>query len=104
MAEPIPAPPAGELRAGAANLLYKAFSQLVEKGCRFALVMVAARVLGEAPFGAFQLAVTVTTLLALGTDLGLGVWTTRALARTPGRAATILGTVLRVRALAAAPY
>jgi len=102
MPQPTPARPAAELRA--ANLLYKAVSLPLEKVCRFVLVAVAARMLGEAPFGTFQFAATATTLLALCTEMGLGVWSTRALARAPERAAIIVGTSLRVRALAAGPY
>ena len=48
------------------------------------LVVVSAPVLGQTVFGRFQFATTVTTMLALGTDLGLGLWTTRELARSLG--------------------
>ena len=83
----------------------KAFSVPLEKICRFAMLAVAARALKEAAFGRFQFADTVTALLVLGTDLGLGIWTTRALARgQPDRAAEIVGTGLWVRGLAALPY
>ncbi len=93
-----------ELRHVLSNVLFKAVSLPLEKVCRFLLVIVTARVLGQVSFGRFQFAATLTILLALGTDLGLGLWTTRALARDRTRAAAIVGTGLRVRTLAAIPY
>src|SRR5262249_49839959 len=83
---------------------FKGLSGSLEKVCRLALVIAAAPVLGQTTFGHFQLATTVTTMLALGTDLGLGIWTTRELARDRERAATIVGTTLKARALASLPY
>jgi O-antigen/teichoic acid export membrane protein len=93
-----------EGRAALSNLLFKAFSLPFEKGCRVLLVLLSAPVLGKAAFGRFQFAATVTTLLAVGTDLGLGIWTTRALARSRARAPTIVATGLGLRTLAALPY
>jgi PST family polysaccharide transporter len=93
-----------ELKAAFSNLLLKAVSLPLEKVCRLVLVIVAAPLLGDAGFGRFQFAATVTTLLALGTDLGLGLWTTRALARDRSNAATVVRTGLRVRGLASLPY
>jgi O-antigen/teichoic acid export membrane protein len=93
-----------EARKTLTNLLFKAVSLPLEKICRLVLVVVSAPLLGEAAFGRFQFVATVTTLLALGTDLGLAIWTTRALARSRAQAATVVGTGLRVRALAALPY
>jgi O-antigen/teichoic acid export membrane protein len=97
-------PERSEVRATLANMLLKAFSLPLEKVCRLVLVIVAAPLLGQAGFGRFQFAATVTTLLALGTDLGLGLWTTRALARRRLPAGTVVRTGLAVRALAALPY
>jgi O-antigen/teichoic acid export membrane protein len=96
----------GEVRAAFGNMLWKAVSLPLEKICRLLLVVVSAPLLGEAAFGRFQFAATVTTVLALGTDLGLGIWTTRALARSRAEAAvaTIVRTGLRVKTLAALPY
>jgi polysaccharide transporter, PST family len=93
-----------ELRNVLSNVLWKAVSMPLEKACRLLLVVGAARVLGQEVFGRFQFAATLTILLALGTDLGLGLWTTRALARSRTRAEAIVATGLRVRTLAAAPY
>jgi O-antigen/teichoic acid export membrane protein len=93
-------------RAALRNMLAKAASVPVEKLCRLGLFAVAARALQEAAFGRFQFADAATALLLLATDLGLGIWTTRALAR--GRAsmsaASIVGTGLGIRTLAAVPY
>jgi O-antigen/teichoic acid export membrane protein len=100
----------------------KAASVPVEKLCRLGLFAVAARTLKEAAFGRFQFADVVTALLLLACDLGLGIWTTRALARSgAARAASsaadagsdaaagvaaqaIVATGLWVRCLAAIPY
>jgi O-antigen/teichoic acid export membrane protein len=92
-------------RTALGNMAAKAFSVPFEKIFRFAMLAVAARALKEEAFGRFQFADTVAALLVLGTDLGLGIWTTRALARgEPGRAPAIVGTGLWVRGLAAVPY
>ena len=86
------------------NMIAKSLSVPVEKACRLLLIAVAAPILGEAGFGRFQYADTVTAFLVLATELGLGMWTTRALARAPERAHEIVGTGLRVKCLAALPY
>jgi O-antigen/teichoic acid export membrane protein len=86
-----------------ANLVFKAVSLPVERAARLLLVMIAAPALGESGFGVFQFAATVSSLVALGSDIGLSVWTTRALARDRTRAAAIVGTGLRLRAAATLP-
>jgi O-antigen/teichoic acid export membrane protein len=96
-----------ELRTALSNFSLKALSLGLERGCRLLVTIAAAPVLGQAAFGRFAFASTVTVLLALGTDLGLGLWTTRALARDPsdaGRGAGIVRTGLTLRSLAAVPY
>jgi O-antigen/teichoic acid export membrane protein len=97
-----------EGRRAAGNLLRKAISLPIERLCGLLLVVLAGQRLGEVGFGRFQFAVTVTGLLALGTDVGLGIWSTRALARIPAAdragAATVVATGLAVRALAVGPY
>jgi O-antigen/teichoic acid export membrane protein len=95
---------ASEVRLALSNMAWKVFSFPLEKLCRFLLVAAAARALGTAPFGRFRFATTVTLLLALTMDLGMGMWTIRELARSRTRAATIARTVLRVRALSGLPY
>jgi O-antigen/teichoic acid export membrane protein len=93
-----------EGRTALGNVLVKALSVPVEKGCRLALMVVAAPILGAAAFGSYQFAFAATTMLALCTDLGMGVWTTRALARDRTRAPVIVATALRLRLLASVPY
>jgi PST family polysaccharide transporter len=106
----VPPPPAvaapfgAERRRALANILYKAVSVPVEKGARLALMLVAAPALGAAAFGSYQLATTATSLLMLGTEMGLGVWTLRTLARDRTEAPVVVGTALRMRALALVPY
>jgi O-antigen/teichoic acid export membrane protein len=95
---------ADERRTPLTNLAWKGLSLSLDKGMRLLVVALATRVLGVASFGRFQFAVTVTTMLALGTDLGLGIWTTRALARDRARAGALVGTTLGLRLLAAGPY
>jgi O-antigen/teichoic acid export membrane protein len=93
-----------ELRDALRNLSLKGFSLGLERACRLVVVVASARALGETAFGRFVFASTVTTLLALGTDLGLGVWTTRALARNRGDAEQVVRVGLVLRSLAALPY
>jgi O-antigen/teichoic acid export membrane protein len=93
-----------ERRTAVVNVLFKGASVPVEKGARVALMLVAAPVLGAAAFGCYQFAATLTTFLMLCTEMGLGVWTTRALARDRSRAAVLVGTALRMRGLAVVPY
>lgn len=86
------------------NGVFKSLSVPVEKACRIAVVVVAAPLLGDAGFGVYQFATTMAALFALGADLGLGLWTTRALARDPTRAADILAMGWRVRGLSGVLY
>lgn len=92
------------LRDALGSVSLKALSLGLERICRLVVVIASAPLLGQAAFGRFVFASTVTTLLALGTDLGLGVWTTRALARDPGGGAAVVRVGLALRGLAALPY
>jgi len=93
-----------EGRTALGNVIVKALSVPVEKACRLVLMVVAAPILGAAAFGSYQFAFAATAMLALCTDLGMGVWTTRALARDRTRAPLIVATALRLRLLASLPY
>jgi O-antigen/teichoic acid export membrane protein len=93
-----------ERRLAVTNAVIKAVSVPVEKACRLVLMLIAASALGVARFGSYQFAFAATTMLAVCTDLGMSVWTTRALARDRSRAPAILATALRLRLWAAAPY
>ena len=95
---------AAEERTALANVVIKALSVPLEKGCRIALMVVAAPILGTAAFGSYQFAFAATAMLALCTDLGTGVWTTRALARDRAVAPLVVGTVMRLRLAASLPY
>ena len=86
------------------NVFVKAASVPIEKACRFVLFAVAARALGEAGFGRFQFAETAMALSVFATELGLGIWTTRALARHPESARAIVGTGLWLRSGLLLPY
>jgi|SRR5579871_2274580 len=93
-----------EGRTALANAVVKALSVPVEKACRILLMIVAAPMLGAAAFGSYQFAFAATTMLALCTDLGMSVWTTRALARDRTRAPAIVATASRLRLGVAFPY
>ncbi|HEX3901371.1 MAG TPA: flippase [Polyangia bacterium] len=93
-----------EGRTALGNAAVKALSVPVEKACRLGLMVVAAPILGAAAFGSYQFAFAATTMMALCTDLGMSVWTTRALARDRSRAPVIVATALRLRLFATLPY
>jgi O-antigen/teichoic acid export membrane protein len=86
------------------NLTLKTGSLGIEKVCRLLVVIASARALGQAAFGRFVFASTVTALLAFGTDLGLGVWTTRELARKRLESDRVVGVGLVLRGFASVPY
>ena len=96
--------PAGGPGSILKNLALKAASLGLERGCRLVVTVVAAPVLGEAAFGRFVFATTVTAVLALAADLGLGIWTTRALARGGADRPSIVRLGLTLRGFAAVPY
>ena len=93
-----------ERRLAMANAIVKAVSVPIEKACRLLLMLVAAPALGVAGFGSYQFAFATTAMLAVCTDLGMNVWTTRALARDRTRAPVIVATAFRLRLLASVPY
>lgn len=93
-----------EGRTALGNAIIKALSVPVEKAGRLLLVIVAAPMLGAAAFGSYQFAFAATTMLALCTDLGMSIWTTRALARDRTRAPAIVATALRLRLAISLPY
>jgi O-antigen/teichoic acid export membrane protein len=96
--------PRRHLRDALRNLSLKGFSLGLERVCRLVVVVASARVLGQATFGRFIFASTVTALLAMGTDLGLGMWTTRALARNRTNGEEVVRVGLVLRGLASLPY
>jgi O-antigen/teichoic acid export membrane protein len=93
-----------EGRTALGNAIVKALSVPIEKACRVLLMVVAAPILGAEAFGSYQFAFAATTMLALCTDLGMSVWTTRALARDRTRAPAIVATASRLRLWVSFPY
>jgi O-antigen/teichoic acid export membrane protein len=87
-----------------ASFFYKSLAAPLEKGCRLLVVFLAAPLLGVGAFGLYQFASTVTALLTGTTELGLGMWTTRALARDGAATGPVLATGLRLRLASAVPY
>jgi len=86
-----------DLRRAFVNMAAKAGSIVIERVAQLVLMLGAAPILGVVSFGRFSFANSVTALLAFGTDLGLTLWTTRALAREPGQSAGVLGTAYHLR-------
>jgi O-antigen/teichoic acid export membrane protein len=93
-----------ERRLALANAVVKAASVPIEKVCRLLLMLAAAPALGVEGFGGYQFAFATTSMLAICTDLGMNVWTTRALARDRAAAPAVVATALRLRLIAAGPY
>ncbi len=83
-----------------ANMFAKGASFAVEKGAHLVMVVIAGRTLGATGFGRFSFASSLAVVLAFATDLGLTIWTTRALARNPEGSVPVLGTGLRLRLVA----
>jgi len=86
-----------------ANMFAKGTAFAVEKGAQLAMVVIAGRLLGAEVFGRFAFASSLAVVLAFATDLGLTIWTTRALARNPESSGPVLGTGLRLRLGASLP-
>jgi O-antigen/teichoic acid export membrane protein len=96
--------PGRDLRDALRSLPFKGLSLALERACGLGVVVVAAPRLGEAAFGRYAFASTVAALLAFGTDLGLGLWTTRTLARHWEERSQVVRVGLALRALASVPY
>jgi O-antigen/teichoic acid export membrane protein len=86
------------------KLSLKALSLGLERGCRLAVTLAAAPVLGEAAFGELVFASTLTAILALAAELGLGVWTTRSLARGSHDSASTVRVGMAIRGATTIPY
>jgi O-antigen/teichoic acid export membrane protein len=96
--------PRRALRDALRNLSLKAVSLGLERGGRFLVAVAAAACLGQTSFGRFVFASTITAMFAFGTDLGLGIWTTRTLARDRSDAEHVVRLGLTLRVIAALPY
>ena len=95
---------AAGLRAGVTNFLFKLLCSPLEKICRLLVIVAATRALGPTAFGTYQFAITVAAFLTLGTEFGLGTWTTRAVARDGAKAGPIVAAALRLRVASVVPY
>jgi O-antigen/teichoic acid export membrane protein len=97
-----------DLRHALRSLPFKGLSLALERACGLGVVLLSAPRLGEAAFGRFAFASAVTAMLAFGTDLGLGLWTTRTLARHDelhdGHPSQVVRVALAIRSAAALPY
>jgi PST family polysaccharide transporter len=96
--------PGRDLGSIARNLSLKALSLGLERGSRLLITLLAAPVLGKASFGVFVFAAAVTAFVALAADLGIGVWSTRALARSQSDRSSVVRASLLFRAATALPY
>lgn len=96
--------PRGQARIVVTNFAIRAVAVAVEKASRILLVLGAAPVLGKVDFGRYQFALTVTGFLAVFADLGLSLWTTRALARDCDRRPIVVRVGLQLRSLTAVPF
>jgi O-antigen/teichoic acid export membrane protein len=92
------------LRDVLGKLSLKALSLGLERGSRLAVTVASAPILGEARFGQLVFASTVTAMLALAADMGLALWTTRALARDHRDGNEVVRVGLVLRGAAAFPY
>jgi O-antigen/teichoic acid export membrane protein len=87
-----------------ASFLWKLLSAPFERACRLLVILVAAPALGATAFGTYQYASTVTAMLAAASELGLGTWATRSIAREPEHAGESMATGLWLRVATVAPY
>jgi O-antigen/teichoic acid export membrane protein len=88
----------------ATNVFFKLLPAPFEKLSRFLVVLVAAPLLGASAFGTYQYALTASLLAMTVFDLGLGTFTTRALARRDAGAPRVVAAGYRLRAWTALPY
>jgi PST family polysaccharide transporter len=96
--------PGRDLGSIVRKLSLKALSSALDRGSRLLLTVLAAPVLGEASFGLFVFASTVTAFVALAADLGIGVWSTRALARSNSDKGSVVRASVLFRGATAVPY
>jgi len=87
-------------RRVARNTAFLALAEGANKLMLFFFNMTAARHLGVEHFGVFSFALAFVTMLAVFTDLGLGVTTAREIARDPASARRYVSNALAIRLLA----
>lgn len=94
-------PPRNSIRK---NLAFKVAGTVVEKALKLAMVPLIARTLGPRVFGQYGYALTVATLAVQMTDLGLGLFLTREIAREATPPPKLIGQVLTLKAMLAVGY
>jgi O-antigen/teichoic acid export membrane protein len=86
------------------NIGFKLVGTVVEKGLRALLVFSAARLLGPASWGRYTYAFAIAMLMVQVTDLGLGLFLNRELARKGSADGALIGQVLTFKAALAGVY
>jgi O-antigen/teichoic acid export membrane protein len=86
------------------NLAFNCLTTGVEKGLKFAVLMVATRSLGKEGWGQYAWAHTLTILLAQLTDFGLGTYLTREVARRGKQAQRLYSAALGLKLLLSGVY
>ena len=86
------------------NVGFKLAGTIVEKGLRAVLVFTAARLLGPESWGRYTYAFAIAMLLVQLTDLGLGLFLNREIARENRADPALVGQVLSLKALLGVAY
>lgn len=86
------------------NVGFKVAGTVVEKGLRALVVFTAARMLGPQAWGRYTYAFTLAMLLVQITDLGLGLFLNREIARKGSADGALIGEVLTLKAALAGVY
>ncbi len=88
----------------ARNIGWKTAGVVVEKGLRLVLVALVARALGTATYGQYTYAVALALLTVQMTDMGLGLFLAREIARAEAPPPKLVGHVLTLKGLLSLAY
>ena len=86
------------------NIVYKTLGTVVEKGLKLLIVPLIARTLGARVYGQYSYAVTLAALAVQMTDLGLGLFMAREIARHDAPPAKLIGQILTLKGTLALGY
>jgi O-antigen/teichoic acid export membrane protein len=86
------------------NLGWKAVGLLIEKSLRFVLVALISRALGPKMYGQYTYAIALALLLVQMTDMGLGLFLAREVAKSDAPPARLIGHVFTLKLVLAAGY
>ena len=86
------------------NLVFKTLGTIVEKGLKFCITPLITATLGPRVWGQYSYAVTVTALAVQMTDLGLGLFMAREIARHDAPPAKLIGQILTLKGVLALTY